>query len=68
MVGDPALEMTAEQAVFILLGCTEDWPSGPVPLGNPFQYRDTWIRDAARQISALSQWGFSVEACNLALT
>ncbi|HEY6866365.1 MAG TPA: hypothetical protein VI792_03855 [Candidatus Eisenbacteria bacterium] len=33
----------------------EDW----VPIGNPFQYRDVWIRDAARTIRALAVAGLT---------
>ncbi|MBI3540061.1 MAG: hypothetical protein HY076_07290 [Candidatus Eisenbacteria bacterium] len=32
-----------------------DW----VPLGNPFQYRDVWLRDAARSVRALAVAGLT---------
>jgi hypothetical protein len=65
-VHDPLLEQAVEQAVFVLRGCTERSSAGVVPIGNPFQYRDTWIRDAARQITALSQWGMVDTGIDLA--
>jgi hypothetical protein len=67
-LGDPVLEKAAEHAIFVLIGCTEGHPDGTVPIGNPFQYRDTWIRDAARQIAALSQWCSDELACDLAVS
>jgi hypothetical protein len=33
----------------------EEW----VPLGNPFQYRDVWLRDAARSVRALAVAGLT---------
>ena len=65
---DPVVEEAAEQALFVLLACTESNSNGIIPIGNPFQYRDTWIRDGARQIAALSQWSLTADACDLALS
>lgn len=44
-------------ALVTLVGCHErdgeDW----VPIGNPFQYRDVWLRDGARTVRALAVAG-----------
>jgi hypothetical protein len=39
-----------------------------VPLGNPFQYRDVWLRDAARTVRALAVAGYAEMARSDALT
>lgn len=39
-----------------------DW----VPIGNPFQYRDVWLRDGARAAQALAVMGFTRESRELA--
>ena len=56
-VGDAELEQAMDEALLVLVGCSEISSGDKRPIGNPFQYRDTWIRDAARQASALAQWG-----------
>jgi len=65
-VGDPALEQAVDEALLALVGCTERDGLALRGIGNPFQYRDTWIRDAARQASALSQWGLAAPASAIA--
>ena len=60
--GDPALEQAVDEALLVLVGCTERDGGRLRAVGNPFHYRDTWIRDAARQVSALSQWGLAEPA------
>lgn len=67
-LGDPRVEQAVDDALLVLMGCTERRSGHLRPIGNPFQYRDTWIRDAARQISALSQWGDDVDARELAIS
>lgn len=55
-------------ALVTLLLCHErdrgDW----VPLGNPFQYRDVWLRDAARNVRALAVAGYTDMARSDAMT
>ena len=41
---------------------------GWVPMGNPFQYRDTWLRDGARVVRALAIAGYTDLAREDALT
>ena len=65
-VGDPVLEQAIDEGLLALVGCTERDGSRLRAIGNPFQYRDTWIRDAARQASALSQWGLAAPASAIA--
>lgn len=65
-LGDSRVESAVDDALLVLMGCTERRDSALVPLGNPFQYRDTWIRDVARQVSALAQWGAVRRARELA--
>jgi hypothetical protein len=56
-LGDPEVEGAFREAVIVLLGCTQ-WHDGMlIPLGNPFQYRDVWIRDGARSVAALAMAG-----------
>jgi hypothetical protein len=61
-VGDPALEQAVDEALLVLMGCTERDGGRVRGIGNPFHYRDTWIRDASRQASALAQWGLAEPA------
>lgn len=65
-ISDPEVESAIEDALLVLFGCTERVDGRLRSLGNPFQYRDTWVRDAARQVSALAQWGAAPTARELA--
>jgi len=54
---DPLLTGAWDEALVALIGCSEESGHRIVPIGGPFHYRDTWIRDGARQISALAEAG-----------
>jgi hypothetical protein len=56
-LGDPDVEGAYRSALVVLLGCTQRDGDRLVPLGNPFQYRDVWLRDGARCITALAVAG-----------
>ncbi len=56
-IPDPILEAAWDEALIVLLGCSEGTAGEAVPIGGSFHYRDTWIRDGARQISALAEAG-----------
>ena len=56
-LGDPEVETAFRGALVILLGCTERHSGRLIPLGNPFQYRDVWLRDGARSVAALAMAG-----------
>jgi hypothetical protein len=61
-LGDPEVETALEAARIILLGLRERRGEAWVPIGNPFQYRDVWLRDGARAIRALAVLGYTAEA------
>lgn len=61
-LNDPEVESAVRAARVVLLSCRERRGGHWVPLGNPFQYRDVWLRDGARAIAALSVHGYTVEA------
>jgi len=65
-LGDPEAEAAYRAAQVILLACREHVRNRWLPIGNPFQYRDLWIRDGARLISALAVSGHEHEALALA--
>jgi hypothetical protein len=65
-LGDAEVERALSAARVVLLGCTEDRGGTWAPVGNPFQYRDVWLRDGARAIRALSVSGHTREARALA--
>lgn len=44
-------------SVSVLLGCTQLRNGHTVPIGNPFQYRDVWLRDGSRCASSLAVAG-----------
>jgi hypothetical protein len=44
-------------ALVTLVLCHEKDGGNWVPIGNPFQYRDVWLRDAARSVRALAVAG-----------
>jgi len=53
-------------AEVVLLACRERRGATWLPIGGPFHYRDVWLRDGARAIQALAQWGRLDEARALA--
>ncbi|HKQ57702.1 MAG TPA: hypothetical protein VJY35_07520 [Candidatus Eisenbacteria bacterium] len=66
-LNDPELEAAMRAARVVLLACRERWNGGWIPIGGPFQYRDTWLRDGARLVSALAVTGYTNEAREAAL-
>jgi len=56
-IGDRHTESAYRQALVVLLGCTQRHKGALIPIGNPFQYRDIWLRDGARCIAALAMAG-----------
>lgn len=65
---DSLVNQAYRAAVVTLLQGHERSGDGWVPMGNPFQYRDTWLRDGARVVRALALGGFSELAREDALT
>ncbi len=65
-LGDPEVEDALRAAWVVLLACRERRGEDEVPIGGLFQYRDVWVRDGARAISALAVSGFTDEAVKLA--
>ena len=63
---DPEAEAAYRAAQVVLLACREQRADQWLPIGNPFQYRDLWIRDSARLIEALAVSGHTPEALQLA--
>ncbi len=61
-LGDPEVERAFRAASIVLLACMERRGSAWVPIGNPFQYRDVWVRDGARAVRALAVSGHGREA------
>jgi hypothetical protein len=65
---DSLLEGAWRAALVTLLVSHERDGDTWVPLGNPFQYRDVWLRDAARTVRALAVAGYADIARSDALT
>jgi hypothetical protein len=65
-LGDPEVENALRAATVVLLSCRERWAGAWYPIGGPFHYRDTWIRDGVRLIQALATTGHVAEARQLA--
>lgn len=65
-LSDPEVERALLAARVVLLSCRERRGAEWVPIGNPFQYRDVWLRDGARAIHALAVTGHTREARELA--
>ena len=65
-LNDPETEAALKAAWVVLLSCRERYGKQVVPIGGPFHYRDVWLRDGARAISALAVSGFTREAMQLA--
>ena len=63
---DRDAEAGLNAALVTLLSCRERRGALWVPIGNPLQYRDVWLRDGARAIRALSVAGFTDESRDLA--
>ena len=61
-LGDPEVEDALRAARVTLLALRERRGDAWVPIGNPFQYRDVWLRDGARAIRALAVLGHTAEA------
>lgn len=54
---DTLVNQAWRAALVTLLQGQERSAGGWVPIGNPFQYRDTWLRDGARVVRALALAG-----------
>lgn len=65
-LSDPETENALRAARVTLLCCRERHGTRWLPIGNPYQYRDVWLRDGARVIDALSVLGYTPEARQLA--
>lgn len=65
-LNDPETEAALRAAWVVLLSCRERYGDQVVPIGGPFHYRDVWLRDGARAISALAVSGFTSEAMAMA--
>jgi hypothetical protein len=66
IVNDRDAERAYREAVVVLLGCTQRHEGRWIIAGNPFQYRDIWLRDGARCVSALSMAGYVQRAREIA--
>ena len=64
-LGDPEVECALRAAEVTLLSLRERRGPAWVPIANPFQYRDVWLRDGARAIRALAVLGYTPEARGL---
>ena len=65
-VHDTQIESAVRAAKVLLLQARSRMANQWLPLGGPFQYSDVWLRDGARSIAALSVWGYSRQARELA--
>ena len=65
-LGDPEVENALRAASVVLLECRERWAGAWYPIGGPFHYRDTWLRDGARLIQALATLDYGGESRQLA--
>ena len=63
---DREVEDALRAALVVLLSCRERRGELWVPVGNPFQYRDVWLRDGARAVAALAVSGHGAVARDLA--
>jgi hypothetical protein len=61
-LGDAAVESAINAAKVTLLSLRERRGADWVPIANPFQYRDVWLRDGARAIRALAVLGYTRES------
>lgn len=65
-LGDPEVERALAAARVVMLACRERRGPHWVPIGAPLHYRDVWLRDGARVVSALAVSGYTCEARELA--
>lgn len=65
-LGDPEVESAWKGALVVLLACRARHGDLWAPVGGPFHYRDTWVRDGARSVRALAIAGYGGEARNAA--
>ena len=56
-IPDPAVADAFRSAVSVLLGCTQTREGREIPIGNPLQYRDVWLRDGSRCAASLAMAG-----------
>ena len=54
---DAAVNVAYAAALVTLIQCHEKNGEDWLPIGNPFQYRDVWLRDGARAVRALAVAG-----------
>jgi len=64
-LGDPEVERAVAAARVVLLSLCERHGERWLPIGGPFHYRDTWLRDGARAIQALALCGHTKVAREL---
>jgi hypothetical protein len=65
---DSRVDAAWRAALVTLIVCQERERGDLIPLGNPFQYRDVWLRDAARTVRALAVAGYTDMARSAAWT
>lgn len=65
---DTLVNQAYRAAIVTLLQGHERSAGEWVPIGNPFQYRDTWLRDGARVVRALALGGWNDLARSDAIT
>lgn len=65
-LNDPEVEAALKSAWVVLLSCRERRGGDALPIGGPFHYRDVWLRDGARAVSALAVSGYGRESRALA--
>jgi len=56
---DTLVNLAWRAALVTLVACQERDQGHWVPIGNPFQYRDVWLRDGARVVRALAVAGLA---------
>jgi len=54
---DATVVRALRSAAVMMLACRERVDAAWAPIGSPFQYRDIWLRDAARVVQALTLIG-----------
>jgi hypothetical protein len=59
---DPEVEAAWKAAIVVLQSCRARRGERWAPVGGPFHYRDTWLRDGARAVRALAIAGHGGEA------
>lgn len=61
-IPDSEVVIAMNAARLLLLACREKRGDAWLPIGNPFQYRDVWLRDGARVAQALAITGYGTVA------